>query len=194
MAPAVAAPPPPKQKPTRLLTAEEFAAMPELGPHTELVKGVVIDVSSPGFRHGEICVNISFLLGQHVRPRHLGRLVSNDSGVVTRRSPDSVRGADVAYFSYERLPKHIVPAVYPDVSPEVVFEVMSPDDTWKEAAAKADEYVAAGVDLVYVVEAAREQAVLFRKGELGTVFSLNDELVFPGVLAELRIPLRSLFE
>jgi hypothetical protein len=40
MAPAVADPP-------KLLSAEEFAAMPELGRFTELVKGEVIHVPPP---------------------------------------------------------------------------------------------------------------------------------------------------
>ena len=35
----------------------------------------------------------------------LGRVVTNDSGIVTQRDPDTVRGADVAYYSYARLPK-----------------------------------------------------------------------------------------
>ena len=187
--PAVMDPPQPK---TKLLTAEEFAAMPELGPLTELVKGVVIDVPPPNFEHGAICVNIGVLLVQHVRPRQLGRVVSNDSGVKT--APDSVRGADVAYFSYERLPKHVTPRGYPDVPPEVVFEVMSPDDVFRDVMEKTDEYLAVGVDLVFVVDPGREQAMMLRKGELGTVFRLADELVFPGVLPEFRLPVRSLFE
>src|SRR5262245_50406911 len=126
MAPVVADPPP------RLLTAEEFAAMPELGRFTELVKGEVIQVPPPSFNHGKICFNVAFELGTHVRPRGLGRILTNDSGVITERDPDTVRGADVAYFSYERLSKEVTPRVYPDVSPELVFEVMSPDDVWAD--------------------------------------------------------------
>ncbi len=187
---SVAAPPP---KPTaKRLTAEEYAAMPELGRNTELVNGVVIEMPSPGFRHGVVCLNIGSIVREHVRPRQLGRVVSNDSGVKT--APHSVQGADMAYFSYERLPKHIVPTVYPEVSPEVVFEVMSPGDVFRDVLEKVDEYLAVGGDLVYVVDPDREQAALYRKGELGTLFGLNDELIFPGVLPELRIPLRSVFE
>ena len=116
------------------------------------------------------------------------------SGRRNQRAPDSVRGADVAYFSYERLPKHVTPRGYPDVPPEVVFEVMSPDDVFRDVMEKADEYLAVGVDLVFVVDPGREQAMMLRKGELGTVFRLADELVFPGVLPEFRLPVRSLFE
>jgi Uma2 family endonuclease len=190
MAPAVMdLPPKPNAK---LLTAEEYGAMPDLGRNTELVNGEVIEMPSPGFRHGVVCVNIALLLAQHVRPRQLGRVVSNDSGVKT--APHSVRGADVAYFSYERLPKHENPRGYPAVSPEVVFEVMSPDDVFRDVLGKVDEYLAVGVDLVYVVDPDREQAALYRKSEHGIIFRLADELIFPGVLPELRVPLRAVLE
>lgn len=180
--------------PPKLLTAEEFAAMPELGRFTELVKGEVIDVPPPSYTHGKVCFKVAFALGTHVVPRDIGHILTNDSGIVTERDPDSVRGAGVAYFSYERVPKNVTPRVYPDVSPELVFEVMSPDDVFREVMAKADEYLAAGVLLVFVIDPDRQQAMLFRKGELGTLFGPADELVFPGVLPDLRIPVRPLFE
>lgn len=187
MAPAVADPP-------KLLSAEEFAAMPELGRFTELVKGEVTKVPPPSFLHGVVCLNVAGELRDHVRPRALGRITINDSGVVTERDPDTVRGADVAYFSYERLPKHETPRVYPEVSPELVFEVMSPDDVFRDVMAKVDEYLTAGVTLVYVIDLTREQAMLFQKGTLGTLFGRADELTFPGVLPDLRIPLGPLFQ
>jgi Uma2 family endonuclease len=187
MAPAVADPP-------KLLSAEEFAAMPELGRFTELVKGEVIHVPPPGFNHGEVCFKVAFTLGTHVVPRGIGRIVTNDSGVVTERDPDSVRGADVAYFSFERLPKGVTPRVYPEVPPELVFEVMSPDDVFRDVMAKVDEYLAAGVLLVYVIDPSREQAMLFQKDSLGTLFGPADAMTFPGVLPDLRIPVGSLFQ
>lgn len=180
--------------PTKLLTAEEFAAMPELGRFTELVKGEVIRVPPPSFLHGVVCSNVAFELATHVRPRALGRIVTNDSGVITERDPDSVRGADVAYFSYERLPKSVTPRVYPEVPPELVFEVMSPDDVFRDVMAKVDEYLTAGVSLVYVIDPSREQAMLFQKGTLGTLFGPSDEMTFPGVLPDLRIHVGPLFQ
>ena len=44
-------------------------------------------------------------LGNFVEEHDLGRVMSNDSGVITERDPDTVRGADVAYYSYARLPE-----------------------------------------------------------------------------------------
>ena len=30
----------------------------------------------------------------------LGHVLSNDSGVITERDPDTVRGADISFYSY----------------------------------------------------------------------------------------------
>jgi hypothetical protein len=63
-------------------------------------------------------------LGGHLDRHDTGRLVGNDSGVVTEHEPDTVRGADVAYYSYERIPRGPLPrGRYLTVMPELVFEV-----------------------------------------------------------------------
>src|SRR5688572_18497496 len=124
-----------------LLTAEEFWMLPDDGRPSELVRGRIVYMNMPGFRHGEICVNIVGLLREHIRPRRLGRAVCNDSGVQTEHEPDTVRGADVAYYSFARLPASSSPASYPEVSPEIVFEVRSPSDRWSEIQTKVGEYL-----------------------------------------------------
>src|SRR3954469_5295648 len=101
-----------------LITAEEFGRMPDDGRRTELVRGRIIELPPTNFLHGLICLAIGSLLRDWVKERGLGRVVSNDSGMVTQRDPDSLRGADVAYYSFERLPKDSVPRQYPDVAPE----------------------------------------------------------------------------
>jgi Uma2 family endonuclease len=86
---AVQTPPPVE----RLMTAEEFAARPADGRRTELVLGREVEVPSPGFRHGVVCGRLARRLGNSVEDRDLGWVLSNDSGVVTCRGPDAVRGA-----------------------------------------------------------------------------------------------------
>ena len=100
-----------------LLTAEEYLKLPDQGQPTELVRGRIVMMNMPGFRHGLICSSIARSLGNFVSDRELGRIISNDAGVVTERDPDSVRGADVAFYSFSRLLKEIVPEGYPTVAP-----------------------------------------------------------------------------
>src|SRR5437764_7481537 len=123
-----------------LLTAEEYASLADDGQPTELVRGRVVPVNVGTPRHGEICVTIVRILGRFLDENPLGRLVSNDSGVVTERDPDTVRGADVAFYSYTRVPRGPIPEGYLQVVPELVFEVRSPTDRWGQIFAKVGEY------------------------------------------------------
>ena len=106
-----------------LLTAEEYFLQPDSGRPTELVRGQIDMMNMPGFDHGAICAKIAFHLGAYLAQHDLGRVVTNDSGVITERDPDSVRGTDVAFYSYSRVPKGLRrPRGYPKAPPELVFE------------------------------------------------------------------------
>src|SRR5271155_2912612 len=92
-----------------LLTAEEFAERPDPGYPEELVRGRIVPMSMPKPRHGEICGNAVLILGSCAREHALGRVLSNDTGVITERGPDTVRGADVSFYSFARVPKGPLP-------------------------------------------------------------------------------------
>src|SRR5262245_28904410 len=106
------------------VTLEEFEALPRDGRMRELVKGKVVEMNVPKPKHGFICLEIGAILREFVKPRRLGRVFTNDSGVITERDPDSLRGPDVGYYSYARVPAGKVPDGYYDAVPEIAFEVL----------------------------------------------------------------------
>src|SRR5258708_15306184 len=106
-----------------LLTAGEYRLLPDNGQPTELVRGRVVEMNVPYPRQGILCANIVWGLSSFVKPRDLGRVLSNDSGVITERGPDTVRAPDVCYYSYKRLPTGPMPQCYLSVVPGLVFEV-----------------------------------------------------------------------
>lgn len=109
------------------MTADEYAALPD--PHgypTELIKGNLITRAPPRPRHGQIGARVAYLLQRYLEAHNFGQVLTNDSGVVTERDPDTVRGADIAYYSFERVPKGPLPSGLLDVAPNVVSEVLSP--------------------------------------------------------------------
>src|SRR6266404_3475734 len=83
--------------PQKLLTADDYIRLPDDGRRRELRRGVVVVMNLPGFRHGEVCGNVYYWVSSFVRQHRLGRVLSNDSGLITERDPDTVRGADVSY-------------------------------------------------------------------------------------------------
>jgi Uma2 family endonuclease len=93
-----------------LMTAEEFAQRPEPpdGSKEELVRGEIVMTPPPGFEHGFHQAGIVAILYTHVRRHRLGRVVV-ETGVVTERDPDTVRGPDVSFWSKESLPLEETP-------------------------------------------------------------------------------------
>jgi Uma2 family endonuclease len=138
--------------PQKLLTAEEYRLLPDDGQRTELVRGVVVVMNLPGFRHGEVCGNVYHYVDTFVRQQKLGRTLCNDSGIITQRDPDTVRGADVSFYSFQRVPRGVSPVGYAGASPEIVFEVVSPWNTRAAVRRKTAEYLEAGINVVCVVD------------------------------------------
>jgi Uma2 family endonuclease len=179
-----------------LLTAEEYWLLPDDGPPTELVRGRIVPMNMPTPRHGYFCNKIGRILGNFVEQRDLGRVMNNDSGILTEHDPDTVRGADVAYFSYERLPRGPVPEGYLDVLPELVVEVRSQTDRWNEIISKVGEYLTAGVGVVCVLDPQSVTATVFYSSDQPPrVFAADDELVLPEVFGDqFRVPVHRFFE
>lgn len=97
--------------PAQFITAEEYLHLACSDRPSELMRGSVVVTNPPFSNHGYWCNRMVRFLGRFVADRQLGRILINDSGVVTEREPDTVRGADIAYYSYQRVPKDAQPSV-----------------------------------------------------------------------------------
>jgi Uma2 family endonuclease len=168
----------------KLLTAEEFFLLPEPGDGSqqELVRGEIITMPPPGGMHGVTCLKTGRRIGNFVEDHDRGTVVSNDTGFVTERAPDTVRGPDISYWSKERL--HEVPVGYIDVAPDMLVEVQSPSNTSKQIRAKLKEYFAKGVRLVWVIAPEDRTLTIYRTHDEGRVLhetaKATGEEVLPG--------------
>ncbi|MFQ5731793.1 MAG: Uma2 family endonuclease [Planctomycetaceae bacterium] len=179
----------------KLLTAEEYLLLPEPDRPTELVRGEIVELSPPGFRHGKVSGRIFRLLDEYAEANDCGHVTSNDSGVITEREPDTVRGADVAYFSYARLAKDEEPEGYPEVAPDLVFEVLSPSNRWPQLLVKVAEYLQAGVSVVVVVDPKANQFHVYRTADAGepvSVLNASDAFKLPDILPGFSMPVGKL--
>jgi Uma2 family endonuclease len=136
---------------------------------------------------------VAVLWSTFVRSRQLGRVVGNDTGVVTERNPDTVRGADVAYFSFEQVPADVMPDGYAGVSPDVVAEVKSPSDSWGRLLAKAAEYLAAGVRAVCVFDPDTSSVRVYRENQPEVVFEADAEFTLPELHPDFRVAVRAFY-
>lgn len=178
----------------KLITAEEFARMPDPpdGSKTELVRGEVITMTPPGFRHGLCQVAIGAMLFHHARSTRCGR-VTSESGLVTERDPDTVRGPDVAFWSAERLPLDQMPNVYPDVAADLCVEILSPSSTPRQVQEKVREYFQRGVRLVWVVDPEAHTVTVYTQPGEGRLLWENATLTGGDVLPGFECRVADLF-
>jgi len=176
----------------RLVTVEEFVKLPDDGRWRELVRGKVVEMPQPKPRHGYICTEIAARLREHVKARDLGRVVG-ESGIVTERDPDSMRGPDVSFYSFDRIPRGTMPDGYLDVLPELVVEVLSTFDRWPRVLEKIVEYLDAGVRVVCIIDPDTQTAQVHMAEAPVRHLTRDDTLTIPDVLPDFQCPLRDLF-
>src|SRR6266571_4193651 len=172
---------------TQPMTAEDLL-QPHVPKHAQLVRGVLVVREPPGFRHGEITARLASALMMHVDAHTLGRVVAGDAGFKLQSHPDTVRGADIAFVSWERLPQGS-PEGFPSLGPDLVVEVLSPGDRPGETLAKVADWLSAGTRLVWVIDPERRLARIYRQDGsesiLGETAALEGEDILPGFVGKL---------
>jgi Uma2 family endonuclease len=115
--------------------------------------------------------------------------------VITQRNPDTVRGPDVAYFSFQRLPPGRLPRRgYLDVATDLAVEVKSVFDCWNEINDKIEGYFKAGVLVVCVVDPDTDSVQVHEPDKPMRVVECDKELLLPEVLPGFRVSVLEFFE
>ena len=148
---------------TKLMTAEEFMLLPEPvdGSRHELVRGEVVTMFPPNWKHGEIAFNVAFAIKMYLLTNPIGR-ITVEGGSVVERDPDTVRGPDVSFMSKERMPLEKRMNCYAEGAPDLCVEVLSPSNTRTHIREKLGEYFAGGAKLVWVVDPNERSVKVYR--------------------------------
>ena len=179
----------------KLLTADEFLRLCEQRViKGELVKGVVRETVSAGGEHGEVAAAIATEFINHVRPRRLGRISTSDSGVLLERDPDTVREPDVAFFSAEKLPLDVRVRGFYEVVPDLVVEIVSPNDGPGSVAQRVAMWHGFGVPLVWAVYPVARTVAVHPLNGTALLYTENDILDGGAVLPDFQCAVRDIFD
>jgi Uma2 family endonuclease len=176
---------------TNHITGDELLAMGDIGS-CELIDGRIVPMSPTGGEHADLESELDLALRLFVRQYKLGRVLVGEVGIYTQRNPDRVRGADLAFFSKARLPGR-APKGFLEVAPELVVEIMSPEDRWAEVEQKVVEYCAIGVLWVWVVDPKSRTVSVYRSPTEVQKFAEGDTLVGEGVLQGFALLIADIF-
>jgi Uma2 family endonuclease len=172
----------------RLYTAADLAAMPsELPSGTvryELDNGRLISMAPPGGEHCATELRIGAALMYEGEYRGFGKAWCGEVGILLWSNPDRVVGADAAFASNALLPIQYTPQGYLATIPELVVEVVSKNDSAPYTARKVEDYLRAGVQIVWVADPQRWTVTVHRCGQppqvLGPGEVLTVEELIPG--------------
>jgi len=171
-----------------LLRAEDLEGLQHrVGRRLELIKGELHEVTVT-IRHTARAMHMGHLFQTWNDTARAGSVLG-DAGFTLERSPDTVRAPDVCFIRKGRLSGVNTRRGYPEMAPDLVVEVRSPNDTWADLRRKAEQFIERGTQLVVIVEPDKH-IELIRPGQpphrlqLDDVFEAAD--IMPGFSCRVR--------
>lgn len=168
-------------------TAEELARLPE-GWRYEIDEGELIIMAPAGVDHGDHTANVTALLRTFARRRQLGKVLTGEVGFRLRTGrSQTLRAADVAFVSNERLARIADRRGFSDVPPDLAVEIH--DLSEPDLQRKIGQYLTAGVRSVWVIDPERRTLTRYGHGQAPRIWdqadAIVDEPVLPGFSATL---------
>lgn len=178
------------------VTADELLARPD-GDRFELVNGDLVE-RQMGWESELLGSNLQVLLGWFCQQANLGWVNGSNAGYqcygeIDPDDPDRIRKPDVSFIASHRIPKNARLKGHCPIVPDLVVEVVSPNDLYEEVEAKVGEYLQVGVKLVWVVNPHTKAIRIHRAN--GTVHDvgLKDELSGEDVVPGFRCAVQDVF-
>jgi Uma2 family endonuclease len=179
----------------RLLTADAFFRMHLAeGWRYELIKGELRRLPLAGHVHGDVAMQVGASLALFVRERRLGKTYAAETGFVLARSPDTVRCPDAAFVSARRLAAvRLADHGFFPGPPDLALEVLSPSDSKAEVEEKTASWLAAGTQVVLLIDPRRRTAAVHRLGGEPVSFGAGDTITLPELLPGWSLSLAEIF-
>ncbi len=176
-----------------LITADDLLQMPDGGKRYELVEGELFETAPTGRDHGRITSRIDRRLGTYVEENGLGEVFTGEPGYYLARDPDTVRAPDVAFVSSERLSSEGSSRGFSDEHPDLIVEVVSPNDVATKVQTKTEQWLRHGARLVWLVYPDTRSVVVYRYLSDAHVLHEDDELSGDPVLPGFSCPVNDIF-
>lgn len=173
-------------------TPESLLLMPD-GDRYELVNGQLVE-RNMGFKSARIGGELYGELRNHCRNHGLGWVLPADVGFCCfPDDPNRLRKPDVAFISKDRLPADQEPVGHCTIAPDLVAQVVSPNDLAEMVTEKVEEYLTAGVRLVWVLHPGTQTIQIYRADGTTAWLRASEELTGEGIVPGFRCRVADLF-
>lgn len=176
-----------------VVTAAELQKLSNDGRRYELIEGKVRAMSPAGNKHGKIAMALGFRLAAFVQEHGLGAVYAAETGFLIGQAPDTVRAPDVAFVTQARIDDIGPVDGYWPGAPDIVAEVVSPNDRFSDTEQKALNWLEAGSRIVWVVDPAQVHVTEYRGVSEIRVLSSDEKLTAPQLLPDWEVQISELF-
>ena len=177
----------------RLVTAGELLDMPDDGWRYELVRGELRRMPPAGFEHGRLASEAGSSLRNYVREHNLGVVCASETGFMIGTEPDHVRAPDAAFVRRERIEAMGAVTGYWPGAPDLVIEVISPNDRYTEVEEKVEDWLEAGTAIVIIINPRNRTATIRRPSQAPAILSGQDIIDGGEVVPGWQMALREIF-
>lgn len=139
----------------------------------ELVHGTLVEKPAMSARSNWIASQLSFLLKSCYAAQNA--VVIQEQPTYCFADPNHMRRPDVLLIWASRLPQGLTDEEI-HVAPDFVAEVVSPTNSWSDIRGRVEEYLAAGVSLVWVIEPGFRSIHAYRKDGSISLYRTNDTI------------------
>jgi len=192
----VSEPQPPRylpRPPGRAWTTADLIALSGSELHYELARGEMLAMTPTNPLHGMYASRIDRALSQHVAAHDLGEVFTAEAGFELQPEPEAtVRAPDVSFIRKDRMPNPPPQTGFWPIAPDLVVEVVSPTDSAQEIQLKVDDYLSAGVHIVWLIYPKTRSAMEFR-GSQARRLAVTDNLDGGDVVPGFALPIASIF-
>jgi Uma2 family endonuclease len=176
----------------QLYMPEDLLVMPDAISY-ELVDGELVERQS-GWKSSRIGASVAVLLMAHCDANGLGWVVgAGASYQCFADAPHKVRKPDASFIRLERMPPGEEPEGHCRIAPDLAVEVISPNDLYDAVENKVEEYLTAGVRLMWVVNPSTRTVRVNRADGTETRLRQTDELSGEDVVPGFRCRVSELF-
>jgi len=157
----------------REMTPEELLRLPD-GKHCELIDGELVERNMLVLS-SLVASRVNRILGTHCDERNLGWVFDSEVGYQCFPwKPGQVRRAGVSFIRLDRYSlAQLSQEGYVSISPDLAVEVTSPNDLVTKLKEKLEEYLRAGVKLIWVIDPERRILQVYHPD--GTSIRLHEE-------------------
>ena len=152
-----------------VFTYEDIGHLPE--GWYEIIDGERRYMTPTGFRHGKLENIFGEILRRNLKDK--GYVATGEVGIIIRKSPLTLRAADVVYVSKKTSP--IEPIGMLEIAPDLIIEIISEDNTQWEINEKVKDYFSIGAKRIIWVDPFSETITLFQHGRKEAIYLSFDE-------------------